>query len=126
VNGSISGLASFADGQPDGPWIEFWPNGMIKWVAIYSKGELDGTYQLNFENGMPQQTGYLTRGVPSGQWTLFFQNGQRREQGQCDGISGAPVNLRLPANIERNRKIGTWKRWAETGEELEPTIYPEK
>lgn len=121
--GRLEGTVAFKDGKPEGAWMACWPDGRIHWLAVYENGELNGPFLLFREDGSLHQKGYLTNGVPSGIWTLFHPNGSRAEEGECDGFSGEPVNVRLPASITRCRRIGVWHHWDESGKELEPRSY---
>ncbi len=74
----------YADGKPNGTWIENYPNGKPKSKTSYLNGELDGTQEEYYDNGKRSIVRNFKNGVLHGKYYEWAKTGSLLKETEFD------------------------------------------
>ena len=94
----------------DGPLVKYYANGVIKEKSYYMAGRRNGECQSFYPNGKLWSDDYFVDGVLDGATIAYYENGQKRYEG----------------TMNKDKKIGQWKYYDESGKLVRTTNYSQK
>ena len=93
-NGFLAGEGIVKDdGNPDGPWKEYYQEGTLKAEGSYDNGRHVGVWKYYYPSGRKEQTGSFNKqGKKDGTWRWYFESGNLLKEenfrnGLRDGLS---------------------------------------
>jgi hypothetical protein len=75
-DGTLQFVATYKDGELDGPVKEYHSNGVLKAEISYEDNKRDGIAKFYYENGMLMGKIYYKRGKETGKAKFYDQNGR--------------------------------------------------
>lgn len=72
----LSHTLTYADGQPDGSFVYYYPNGKIAQEGTYVSGKLEGSSKLYYPGGFIFSKMYYVGGKKNGRQDYFLPNGK--------------------------------------------------
>ena len=120
-----------ADGDSQGPWVEWHPNGQKSVVGSYVNDEQDGLWTEWDDLGNKWIERHFHQGQNHGRMTIWYINGQKMSEGKWeDGELDGPCcdwylngRIRWTREYRLNEWVGTWIQWDEHGNKLSEHRY---
>lgn len=75
INGKISEIQSYQEGERSGKWEKFYENGQLEFIGYCKKNEIHGSYQKYYSNGKLHIKGEFKEGYKTGRWVFLDENG---------------------------------------------------
>lgn len=119
------------DGLQHGTATSFYPDGSRKSDATYANGELEGPWKQYFHGGKPRTAGTFTKGRETGTWKVWFASGglstERIYLAAEAGAKDETVRVRefrpggkklREGTLVDGQKHGRWVEYTDKGEAL--------
>jgi antitoxin component YwqK of YwqJK toxin-antitoxin module len=114
-DGTLQFVATYKDGELDGPVKEYYPNGVLKAEIRYEDNERDGLAKFYYENGMLMGKIYYKRGRETGKAKYYDQNGRLTATGPSGDIPHG--SSRDSGEVIRNLEAGLDSSGSREGEQ---------